>query len=122
MILGLIAILLCQLVGEVVVRTLDLPLPGPVLGMLLLLIVLRVRRVSPDRGPIATAAAPLLRHLQLLFVPAGVGVIVLLSELRADWLPISVGLWGSWLIGLVVTGWTVTLLIRIFERRGGESK
>ena len=122
MIGGLIVILLCQVAGEVVVRTLGLALPGPVLGMLLMLIVLRVRRASPDGGPVATAAAPLLKHLQLLFVPAGVGVVVLLGELRADWLPISVGLWGSWLVGLVITGWTLTLLIRIFERGRGEPK
>ncbi|HNA99344.1 MAG TPA: CidA/LrgA family protein [Marmoricola sp.] len=116
MLLGLIAILTCQLVGEVIVRVLDLPIPGPVLGMVLMLIVLRVRRASPERGPVATAAAPLLKHLQLLFVPAGVGIVVLLEELRADWLPISVALWGSWLLGLVVTGWVVTLLIRLLER------
>lgn len=120
MIRGLLAILLCQLVGEVIVRTLDLPLPGPVLGMVLMLIALRVRRASPDRGSVAAAAAPMLKHLQLLFVPAGVGIVVLLGELRADWLPISVGVWGSWLLGLLVTGWVATMLIRVFERDRGE--
>lgn len=120
MIRGLLAILLCQLVGEVIVRTLDLPLPGPVLGMVLMLIALRVRRASPDRGPVAAAAAPMLKHLQLLFVPAGVGIVVLLGELRADWLPISAGVWGSWLLGLLVTGWVATMLIRVFERDRGE--
>jgi len=122
MIRGLLAILLCQLVGEVVVRSLYLPLPGPVLGMVLMLIALRVRRASPDHGPVAAAAAPMLKHLQLLFVPAGVGIVVLLGELRADWLPISVGVWGSWLLGLLVTGWVATLLIWLFERDRGEQR
>ena len=122
MIRGLLAILLCQLVGEVIVRSLDLPLPGPVLGMVLMLIALRVRRASPDRGPVVAAAAPMLKHLQLLFVPAGVGIVVLLGELRADWLPISVGVWGSWLLGLLVTGWVATLLIWLFERDRGEQR
>ncbi|GLR97023.1 tetrahydromethanopterin S-methyltransferase subunit G [Bradyrhizobium liaoningense] len=39
--LGLI--LLCQLIGEAVVRGLGLPLPGPVLGLLLLLVLLLAR-------------------------------------------------------------------------------
>ena len=51
---------------------------------------------------------------------AGVGIVVLLGELRDDWLPISLGLWGSWLVGLLVTGWVVTALIRVFERERGE--
>ena len=55
-------------------------------------------------------------------MPAGVGIVVLLGELRADWLPISVGVWGSWLLGLLVTGWVATLLIWLFERDRGEQR
>ncbi|MCB0889254.1 MAG: CidA/LrgA family protein, partial [Nocardioidaceae bacterium] len=71
MILGLVAILLCQLAGEFVVRLLGLPLPGPVVGMMFMLAILLIRGADSRRGRIATAAAPLLKHLQLLFVPAG---------------------------------------------------
>ncbi len=120
MILGLVAILLCQLAGEFVVRLLGLPLPGPVVGMMFMLAILLIRGADSRRGRIATAAAPLLKHLQWLVVPAGVGIVVLLSELRDDWLPISLGLWGSWLVGLLVTGWVVTVLIKVFEGRRGE--
>ncbi|HMY08815.1 MAG: CidA/LrgA family protein [Nocardioidaceae bacterium] len=120
MILGLVAILLCQLAGEFVVRLLGLPMPGPVLGMVIMLVLLLLRGDRSQQGRVATAAEPLLKHLQLLFVPAGVGIVVLLGELRDDWLPISLGLWGSWLVGLLVTGWVVTALIRVFERERGE--
>jgi len=43
MLASLSLILLCQLIGEAVVRGLGLPLPGPVLGLLLLLILLLAR-------------------------------------------------------------------------------
>jgi len=111
-IVGLLWLLGCQLVGEVVVRLLGLEVPGPVLGMVVFLVVLRVSRPRPSstlvRGP-----ALLLNHLQLLFVPAGVGVVVYLDELRAEALPLAAGLWVSWLLGLAVTGAVVASLARL---------
>ncbi len=115
---ALTLILACQLIGEVTVLVSGLPVPGPVLGMLLLLAWLFLRGTVSDG--VERTADTLLGHLSLLFVPAGVGIVVLLGELRDDWLPISLGLWGSWLVGLLVTGWVVTALIRVFERERGE--
>lgn len=111
MILGLLWLLGCQLVGEVVVRLLDVPVPGPVVGMVLLLVVLRWRR-TPDSAPVVRAADFLLDHLQLFFVPAGAGVIVYLATVRDHALPVLVGLLGSWTLGLVTVGWLVTALGR----------
>lgn len=75
-------ILLCQLSGEALVRRLGLPLPGPVLGLLLLLILLLARDSFAllRRGPlrddgVETASKGMLAHLSLLFVAAGVGVV-----------------------------------------------
>ena len=70
---GLALLLLCQSVGEGLVRLLHLPLPGPVVGLLLLWLLLGVPAL---RRPVASAAEPLLSHLSLLFVPVGVGVVV----------------------------------------------
>ncbi|MEY9460536.1 putative effector of murein hydrolase LrgA (UPF0299 family) [Bradyrhizobium ottawaense] len=55
MIAGLSLILLCQLVGEAIVRGVGLPMPGPVLGMafLLLLLLTRDHFTALRRGPIA---------------------------------------------------------------------
>jgi holin-like protein len=108
---GLLWLLGCQLVGEVLVRSADLPIPGPVVGMAVLFGVLQWRRPVAEAG-VFVVGDTLLRHLQLFFVPAGVGVVVYLGMLRADALPISVALVGSWLVGLVVIGGLVSVLGR----------
>ena len=111
MIVGLLWLLGCQLVGEVVVRALDVPVPGPVVGLVLLWAVLTWRR-TPDDAPVVRTGDALLAHLQLLFVPAGVGVVAFAATLRDDALPLTLALVGSWLAGLAVVGWTVGLLVR----------
>jgi holin-like protein len=98
MVTGVIALLGCQLAGEFVV----LPVPGPVVGMVFLFVVLQVRRPGPEAG-VVRAADLLLRHLSLLFVPAGVGVVQYLPAIAAAALPIVAGLLVSWLAALLVT-------------------
>lgn len=110
-IIGLLWLLGCQLVGEVLVRSLDVPVPGPVVGLVLLWGVLSWRG-TPDDAPVVRTGDALLTHLQLFFVPAGVGVIAFGATLRADALPLGLALIGSWLAGLAAVGWTVTLLMR----------
>ncbi len=82
MIASLSLILLCQLAGEVFVRGFGLPLPGPVIGLMLLLglLLARDRFAMLARGPlqgdgVESASRGLLANLSLLFVPAGVGVV-----------------------------------------------
>lgn len=108
---GLLLILVCQLVGEFVVRTLGLPVPGPVAGMVLFLGWLLLRNPGPDAGEVR-AADGLLTYLPLFFVPAGVGIVVHVPELLAQWLPITVGLLASWLVALAVTGAVASLFVR----------
>ena len=115
MIAGLTWLVCFQLLGELVVRVADLPVPGPVVGMLLLFCFLRARRYA-DGGPIVRAASALLRHLQLFFVPAGVGVVTYLAVLADDALPIGIAVLGSWALGLVTVGWTAVLLERLTGR------
>jgi len=110
-IIGLLWLLGCELVGEVVVRLADAPIPGPVVGMVLLYVVLRVRR-TPDSAPVVRVGDYLLSHLQLFFVPAGVGVVAYLATLRDHAVPVAAGLLGSWLLGLVTVGWVMTVLLR----------
>ena len=69
---GLAWLLLFQSIGEMIARATHAGLPGPVIGMLLILVALRWERV---RAPVAAAAQILLDHLSLLFVPVGVGVM-----------------------------------------------
>lgn len=104
-----------QLLGELISRVLDLPVPGPIIGMLLLFVVLR-RRGTGDDAPVVRAGTAVLRHLQLLFVPAGVGVVAYLGVLGEHALAIVVALLGSWLLGLVAVGWTTQALERLLNR------
>ena len=73
MIFHLTVILGCQLAGELIAAAAGLPLPGPVLGMVILFAGLMFRGLP--RG-LATVADALLGNLSLLFVPAGVGVML----------------------------------------------
>ena len=74
--IGLAWLLVFQSVGELLTRGLHLPFPGPVVGMLLLLLALRWPVV---REPVGLCADFLLSHLSLLFVPVGVGVVTHLT-------------------------------------------
>ena len=111
MIGGLTWLLVCQLAGEIIVRVLDLPVPGPVVGMVALFALLQLRRPREDAG-VLRAADALLRHLQLFFVPAGVGIVVYLGVLRDNAVPVAVALVVSWAAGLLTVGWLVTLTAR----------
>ena len=73
MIRALTLILLCQLAGEVTTRALGLPVPGPVLGMVLLWALMGA--YAPLAEMVRPVAEGILRHLSLLFVPAGVGIV-----------------------------------------------
>ena len=100
--------MLCQFCGEVIARGLGISLPGPVVGLLLLLVALIVRR-GPDEA-LRDTSNGLLRHLSLLFVPAGVGIVTQLDALERDWLPIVASILVSTALGLVVTGWIMQRL------------
>lgn len=112
MINGILWVLGCQLVGEVLVRSIGISIPGPVVGMVLLFGVLMLRRPGEDSGTLRFADG-LLRHLQLFFVPVTVGIMVHVSELGRQWLPATGGLVISWAAGLV----TVAVLAGWLQRR-----
>jgi len=105
MLIGLTLIFAGKLAGEVLVRLLGLPVPGPVLGMVLLLAGL-VAGGGPSEG-LRTAGHGLLRYLPLFFVPAGVGLVTHGERLASDWLPLLAGIVVSTLATMVVVGWLV---------------
>jgi holin-like protein len=113
--LGSLAILLIfQLLGEVLVRMLSLPIPGPVIGMLLLFFTLISRR--REFANLRKTAHGLLHYLALLFVPAGTGIIAHYSQVRQEWLPLLLILIASTLITIVVTAATMHWLLRYLTR------
>lgn len=122
MLAALTALLVCQLLGEALVRLVDLPVPGPVLGLVLLLVLLALRRSVPK--DLETTAGGLLKHLSLLFVPAGVGVLQHLARIQAEWLAIAVALLVSSAATIVVTAVAMRGMIRLMkldDEPGGPS-
>ncbi|MEZ0169890.1 CidA/LrgA family protein [Microvirga sp. TS319] len=108
MIVSLTVILLCQLIGEVVVHGFGWPVPGPVLGMLILLAVLslrdRVKKTVPEFGrTLDSTGKGLLAHLSLLFIPASVGVVQRLDVLETHGVGLVLALVVSTFVTLVVT-------------------
>ena len=116
MIAALTQLLLLQLLGEVIARWLELPVPGPVLGMLFLFLTLAVRG-----GPgheLQSTSQHLLQHLSLLFVPAGTGVMLHVAQIESEWLPIAVALVVSTVLAIAVSAVTFQWLLR---RREGPA-
>ena len=106
---GLAWLLAMQSLGELLSRGLALPFPGPVIGMLLLLLALRW---APVREPVAACANFLLSHLSLLFVPVGVGVMTHLGLLNQYGVRMLLVIVLSTWIGLAVTA----LTLRYFQK------
>jgi len=123
MIASLSLILLCQLAGEAFVRGLGLPMPGPVIGLMILLVLLLARDRFPQlaRGPlqgdgVESASRGLLANLSLLFVPAGVGVVQKLDLIVNHGIAFLGVLVISVLITLLVTVATFLLASRLLRR------
>lgn len=111
-------LLICQLAGEVVAKALDLPLPGPVVGMVILFAGLAIRGEVPH--DLETVAHGLLDNLSLLFVPAGVGVMLYLPLIEAEWQAIAASLVVSTVVTIAVTALAMRWLDRLFG--GSTSK
>lgn len=120
MIPALAAILLCQLAGEALARGIGLPVPGPVIGMALMLVLLVARDLWIDRLPgregrgsvLEATGRGLLSHLSLLFVPAGVGVIQNLRVLGDYGAALAAALLVSTALAMIATVFTFLFVAR----------
>jgi holin-like protein len=110
MLVFFIVLLGCQLLGEVIVIAAGLPLPGPVVGMALLFLGLLVKGEVP--AGLYSMAEGLLSHLSLLFVPAGVGIMLHAELIGAELLPLAASVIISTMITIVVTAWIMQALSR----------
>ena len=100
-----ITLLLFQVLGEAIAFALSSPIPGPVIGMLLLVLWLIVRR---DRdAELMEFSARGLRHLSLVFIPVTVGIMTQFDRLAEEWLAILVAIVVSTLVSIVVTAYIV---------------
>lgn len=116
-------LLVFQCLGEGLVFLTGVPVPGPVAGMLLLLAALvgwpRLHEV------VEQGANELLRHLSLLYVPAGVGVIAAAVGAQGQWLAIVAAVVLSTLATMAVTGLVLQALTgsrkASDKREGGDA-
>ncbi len=114
---GLTWLVLFQLLGTAL-NHLFLPvLPGPIIGLLLLLGFLVIRGEVAE--PLSLAAGSLLRYLPLLLVPPAVGVMVYAADIAADFWAIVGALVLSLLLSMAFAG---VLMQRLIRRHAGRSE
>jgi len=122
MLRALAALLLFQCAGEGLSLLFHLPVPGPVIGLLLLFGLLVLRPSVTDT--IEPTAQELLRHLSLLFVPAGVGIMAAADKVRGQGVAIAVSLAVSTSLAIAVTALVTRALLRRqarLEQKSGAS-
>lgn len=124
MILSLGLLLLCQLLGEALAHGLALPLPGPVIGMALLLVVLLLREklsgVLPREigdGTLEKTSNGLLSHLSLMFIPAGVGVVQRLDLVVHHGVALFVALLVSTALAMLASVAAFRIIVRMIGDR-----
>ena len=100
-----------NLLGELLVRVSGLPLPGALVGTLLLLIGLLFYKRLPK--PLEDTAQVLLQNMMLLFIPVIAGVMLEFDHLRREWLPFVL----SCVVGAAVTFTATALTFRFFLQR-----
>jgi holin-like protein len=115
MIQAIAILLIYQLIGETLTFGFGLPIPGPVIGMALLLGTLALR--PSLLVTIKSTGTTLLSHLSLLFVPAGVGVMVHFARLSDEGVAIIAAVVGSTLLAIVATAATAAFLMKRTDAR-----
>lgn len=108
MINTLATLLVFQTIGEGLAYAFALPVPGPVIGMVLLFGYLLIKKDAAQK--LAPVSLELLKHLSLLFIPAGVGIMVYAQRVADEWLPIAAALVVSTIVSIAVTAIVVKWL------------
>jgi len=104
----------CQLLGEITVRGFSLSIPGPVLGLALLVMLLRTIPTLAER--LRPTITIILANLSFLFVPAGVGVIGNLAVLSQDGIALLVILTLSTVLSMLAAVGTFIGVRHLTER------
>lgn len=93
----------CLAVGELIVWLTRFPVPGSIIGMLVLTALLQARAVKAET--IRPICRFLVSNMGFFFVPPGVALMLYFDVIRASWLPITVATVVSTALVLLVTGW-----------------
>lgn len=105
--------------GEILNLRFNIPIPGTILGMVIVLFLMMIRVIKLKT--IEHISSILLDNLALFFVPANVGIIVLYDQIKTVWVRLIIVLILSTIIVMAVTGLTVQFLDRaISKQKKGE--
>ena len=115
-----ILLLLCQLAGESIVRALDMPVPGPVLGTVLMLAFLALRKGVPES--LDKTSHDLLANFSLLFVPAGAGIILHVQRLEAEAVALLTALILSTALTIAVAALVFVGVDRLMGNKAGDAE
>ncbi|HEX2927522.1 MAG TPA: CidA/LrgA family protein [Ruminiclostridium sp.] len=103
----LIVLIIC-FIGEVLNKVVHIPLPGSIIGMILLFICLITGGIKLEK--LDEISRFLMDHLAFFFIPAGVGLLAYVGILRKSLLPLLVICFFTTFIIMIVTGWTIQII------------
>ena len=119
---GITALLVFQLLGELSTRLMNVSIPGPVAGLFYLLVFLliykKLKKETPDS--LEQSSLILLNHLSLLFIPAGVGVMVHFQRIQEEWIPIIIALLLGVLISITTTALSMKYIMRLLNKNSNK--
>jgi holin-like protein len=110
-----LVLLSCQAAGEIIHRLVGLPLSGPIIGMVLLLVALTVCGGASEE--FNRSGQSTLGYLSLFFVPPGVGVMQHLALMRAQWLPTLLAVIISTVLAMISGAIVMQSVNRLHRRR-----
>ncbi|NYT86151.1 CidA/LrgA family protein [Pollutimonas harenae] len=114
MLLAVTVLFMMQAAGEVLARLTGLPLPGPLIGMLLMLVALMAYGRVPTG--LRDTCHHMLKHLMLLFVPLVAGIMLYFGPLESEWIPFLLACIVGVALTIIVTAVTLRWMIRITGR------
>jgi holin-like protein len=103
------------LLGELLSKSLNLPIPGNILGMIILFILLCTKVIKVDN--ISTVTSFLLDHLSFFFIPAGVGLMASIGIIKSTWWQLLVVCISTTVIIIGVTGMIVQAISRSTKKK-----
>lgn len=115
MLLAIAALLLCQILGDLLARWLGIPLPGALIGMALMLAGLCLLGRLP--AGLRRTSNALLTHLMLLFIPSIVAIMTHTGIIAAEWLPFIAACIGGSALTLLATAATLKAMMARERRK-----
>ncbi len=118
--LAFLALVVCNEAGGWIVRETGLPFPGTVIGILILLVILLSLRHVPE--PLRVVSVKLLDHLNLFYVPAGVGVLGYVALIAQDLWPIIITMFVSTFLATIAGGLAFQWVARLSDAPKGADE